>query len=70
MGAERAQKPFAPLATGHVSCLLREGLRQFVVQGEDDGPLVGEVAIQERWAHPRSGRDIPQRRRFITTLAD
>jgi hypothetical protein len=77
MGTERSQtelqskyEPFAPLAGRHLRCLLREGLRQFVVQGEDDRPLVGEVTIQERGTHADPGRDIAQRSRFIATLAN
>jgi hypothetical protein len=77
MRAERSQtelkgkyEPFAPPAPRHLGCLLREGLRQLVVQREDDGPLVGEVTIQERGAYSSPGRDIAQRSRFITTLAN
>src|SRR5262249_25285951 len=75
--AERSQaelqgeyEPVAPLASGHLGGPLREGLRQLVVQREDDGPLAGEVTIQERGTHSGQGRDVAQRRCFVPTLAD
>jgi hypothetical protein len=65
MRAERPQtelkgkyEPFAPPAARHCGCLLRERLRQFIVQREDDGTLVREVTIQECGTDSGPGRDV------------
>ena len=67
---EGEDEPVAPLASRHLGRLLRERLGQFVIQGEDDGPLVWKVAIQERGTHAGPGRHLAQRGRLIATLAN